>query len=65
MTDLIAYTEDELKTFDLLCETTASRDQVERICGRLKLRDFVKEHGRPKCDAMYAELDRRQKKARK
>lgn len=57
----VTYTEDDIKEFDRLCENTGSGDQVTRITARMTLRKFVAQHGKPKCDAMYAELDRRQK----
>ena len=56
MTEAILYTDDELREFDRLTEGTASRDQVERISSRMKLRKFVEQHGKPKCDAMYSKL---------
>ena len=60
----ISYSEAEITEFDRLCEGTSSPDQVKRITARMTLRKFVEQHGKPKCDAMYSELDRRQKKGR-
>ena len=61
----IQYSTAELIEFDRLCENAGSRDQVTRITARLTMRKFVEQHGKPKCDAMYAELNRRQAKARR
>jgi hypothetical protein len=58
----IKYTKKDLATFNRLCEGTASPDQVTRITSRITLRKFVEQHGKPKCDAMYAELGQRQKR---
>lgn len=52
------WTEDELKTFDRLIDRTSSRDQLTRINARLEMTTFVNEHGRDKCDAMFAELEK-------
>jgi hypothetical protein len=54
------YTEAELVDFDRLTLETSSRDQVTRIMARLRLARFVESHGKPKCDAMFAELQRRE-----
>lgn len=50
------YTPEMLAEFDRLTEMNSSRDQVERIRGRLGLRVFIKEHGRDVCDEMWKEL---------
>ena len=55
MTDKL-FTKAELSEFDKLTMATSSRDQMERISARLKLTAFIKEHGREKCDAMFAAL---------
>lgn len=51
------WTKDEIRQFDRLVDQQESRDQVLRISGRLQLRAFVKLHGQPKCDAMFAQLE--------
>lgn len=56
------YTESELKQFDRLTQKLHSRDQLTRIDGRLKVDAFVREHGKEKCDAMFAVLKRRDKR---
>ncbi len=35
---------------------TGSLDQMDRINARIDIPKFIKEHGKEKCDAMYAEL---------
>lgn len=50
------WTKEELKEFDRLSWESSSRDQVERISGRMELSAFVKKHGEEKCDAMFAFL---------
>lgn len=50
------YTETELQQFDLLTLRTSSRDQVTRIAARMELKRFIEQHGKAKCDAMFAKL---------
>lgn len=59
------WTKDELAEFDRLTEQMSSRDQLERISGRLALRRFVALHGEEKCNAMFAKLTSVEKPARK
>lgn len=51
------WSDDEISTFDRLIDKTGSHDQVERIVGRMELRKFVEQHGKEKCDAMFAHLE--------
>jgi hypothetical protein len=51
------WTPEELKEFDELVDLNSSPHQMERISGRLKLRDFVAKHGSEKCDAMWEYLE--------
>lgn len=51
------WTADEIIKFDSLIDCQESRDQMVRIEGRLSMRAFVAEHGRSKCDAMFAHLE--------
>lgn len=55
----ITYTKEELRKFARLVDQVSSRDQMKRIQGRLAQRRFVNEHGKEKCDAMWAELQKR------
>lgn len=54
-----AYTAAELQRFDRLTMKLSSRDQMDRITGRIDIDKFIKEHGKDKCDAMFAALKRR------
>jgi len=36
---------------------------MDRIEGRLRMRKFVDAHGKEKCDAMFAHLTKRKKRA--
>jgi len=53
-----SYTPEELSEFDRLTLETTSLDQMTRIIGRGRLKTFIVEHGKAKCDAMFAELKR-------
>lgn len=57
----ITYTEADLLEFDHASMDSSSRDQVRRIDGRLKISALVRQHGAEKCDAMFAEILRREK----
>jgi hypothetical protein len=50
------FTQQEYEQFCHLSSKTSSSDQVTRINGRLKLREFIQQHGKGKCDAMWAKL---------
>jgi hypothetical protein len=52
------YTAAELKAFDRLTARLSSLRQLDRIDARLKIDGFVKEHGKEKCDAMFAEIQK-------
>lgn len=54
------WTEEELNKFDRLTMMAGSRNQVTRISGRLEVNAFIAEHGKEKCDAMFAEIQRRE-----
>lgn len=51
------WTKAEINTFDDLINATSSPHQVERITARLDQASFITEHGRAKCDAMFAHLE--------
>lgn len=51
------WTKDEIKKFDRLVDDQGSQNQVLRIAARLELRKFQDEHGKEKCDAMWAHLE--------
>ena len=56
----IKWTKSEMKEFDRLSWQSCSRDQVERIKGRLDLKAFVIKHGKEKCDAMWADIQNKE-----
>lgn len=53
----ITWTDEELREFDDLVDMVSDRHQVTRITGRFKMDEFIKKHGKPKCDAMWAHLE--------
>lgn len=55
------YTAKELAEFDRITRRMCSLNQMARIEGRVECRKFEAEHGKEKCDAMFAELQRRDK----
>jgi hypothetical protein len=55
------FTKAELRKFDRLTMATCNHDQMTRISARLDLDNFIKEHGKEKCDAMYAKIMKREK----
>jgi hypothetical protein len=55
----ITWTEGELREFDELVDMVSDRHQVTRISGRLQMDEFIKKHGKDKCDAMFAHLEAR------
>lgn len=57
------YTAKEFREFDRLTEDMSSRVQMARISARLAMTKFVAKHGKEKCDAMWAEIQRRDAKA--
>ena len=50
------YTPEEFLEFKRLVVLGESRLQMDRIESRLKMPDFIKQHGKEKCDAMFAKL---------
>lgn len=57
------YSAKELKQFDKLTNDMSSLDQLKRINARLRVNSFIAEHGKDKCDAMFAELTKRDRDA--
>lgn len=57
MSDQPTWTKEELKQFDKLVDLVSSRNQLTRIAARLDMDKFIKEHGKEKCDAMWAHLE--------
>jgi hypothetical protein len=54
----ITWTAEELAEFDRLIGLVSSRDQMTRLSARIKdMPDFIAEHGKEKCDAMWAHLE--------
>jgi len=60
-----AYTAQELRKFDSLTLALSSQSQMGRINARFAIRDFEKEHGKAKCEAMFAVLKARDEARRK
>lgn len=52
------FTKVLLKKFDHLTMASCSSAQMERIRARLALKAFIKEHGKEKCDAMWAVIQK-------
>lgn len=55
------WTSKEFEEFNLLTYKTGSRDRVARIEGRIAMKKFIDKHGKEKCDAMWAEIQKREK----
>ncbi len=53
----IAWTEEEIVEFDGLVDDISSQLQMVRIAARMDMTKFVQEHGKEKCDAMFAHLE--------
>ena len=58
------YTARELTRFDYLTMLCSSKDQMQRIHGRLETEKFVKAHGEEKCRIMFKELKHRDRNSR-
>ena len=58
------YTAAELRKFDRLTMLCSSQRQMDRIHGRLETQKFMKEHGEAKCNVMFEELKRRDRRKR-
>lgn len=56
------YTPEMLQEFDRLTRKLSSRDQLQRIEGRTAMPKFIELHGKDVCDAMFAELQKRDAK---
>ena len=61
----IKWTDDELAEFDSVTEMGSSLRQMDRIEARFEIKKLIERHGREKCDAMFAELQKRDKKAKR
>jgi hypothetical protein len=61
---LLLYTASELREFDKLTMLCSSRNQMDRIHGRLETQTFVKKHGEAKCNVMFEEIKRRDRRKR-
>ena len=63
-TQRVSYTPKLLKQFDRLTRQLESRNQLMRLDARLiKIPEFIAKHGREVCDEMFAELQRRDRRA--
>lgn len=56
------WTADELRRFDLTTMRLGSVDQLERIEARINIDKLVQEWGKEKCDAMFAHLQKEDRK---
>lgn len=52
----MAWAPEDLSAFEKLVDNTSSRDQLTRISARLDMQKFIEQHGKEKCDVMFAEL---------
>lgn len=59
------YTKRELHRFDYLTMLCSSKNQMQRVHGRLETEKFVKAHGEEKCRLMFKELKRCDRAQRK
>jgi hypothetical protein len=59
------YSPELLRKFDILTLRMSSLDQMTRINARLDVRAFQAKHGKEVCDAMFEELQRRDRKKKK
>lgn len=50
---MITWTKEDITKFKRLVDMGASRNQMDRINSRLDMPQFIKDHGRSKCNAMY------------
>jgi hypothetical protein len=57
------WTPEELAEFDRLIDEVSSPNQAIRSSARMRQNRFVNEHGKEKCDAMWAHLQEREAKA--
>lgn len=57
----ITWTSEELREFDEAIDNSEDLHQVTRIAGRLAIKRIIAEHGREKCDAMFAHLEAERK----
>ena len=53
-----------LRQFDRLTASLHSNDNLTRITARLDLKVFTERHGKDVCDAMFAELQRHDKRTK-
>lgn len=51
------WTEEELQEFDKLVDGVSSYNQLTRITSRIHMGKFIVDHGKEKCDAMFAYLE--------
>lgn len=59
MSDPKPFSDAELRQFARLTLKLSSRNQLHRIEARMELPKFIEKHGKEKCDAMFAVLNRR------
>lgn len=56
------YTPEDFAEFKKLVEMGESRRQMDRIESRLNFKPFIEKHGKAKCDLMFADLCKEDKK---
>lgn len=56
----MAYSKKEMREFDRITWNLSSPDQMTRISARIDIKKFMGEHGKEKCDEMYAALTERE-----
>jgi len=56
MSNEAKFSKEEIDEFRRIIVLTESFNQMNRINGRLALTGFFREHGKEKCDAMFAIL---------
>lgn len=56
------YTPELLRQFDRITLALSSQNQLSRISARMDIKAFQEAHGKEVCDAMFAELQKRDAK---
>lgn len=51
------YTKEMFHEFDKLADDQTSRHNLVRIQSRVRMRAFIKKHGREVCDVMWADAE--------
>lgn len=51
------WTKEEITVFDNLVDAVGHPNGYTRIIARMEMKTFVENHGKAKCDAMFAHLE--------